>query len=62
MGKLIAGQLLNKVADGCLQMHGGIGFMNEMWVSRSMRDAKLISIGGGANEVMSEVIYRFSGL
>ncbi|MBI9075530.1 MAG: acyl-CoA dehydrogenase family protein [Desulfatibacillum sp.] len=62
MGKLLAGQLLNRVADGCLQMHGGIGFMNEMWVSRYMRDAKLISIGGGANEVMHEIIFKTSGL
>ncbi|ACL03767.1 Acyl-CoA dehydrogenase domain protein [Desulfatibacillum aliphaticivorans] len=62
MGKLLAGQLMNKVADGCLQMHGGIGFMNEMWISRYMRDAKLISIGGGANEVMSEIIFKTSGL
>ena len=61
-GKLLAGQLMNKVADGCLQMHGGIGFMNEMWISRYMRDAKLISIGGGANEVMHEIIFKTSGL
>ena len=34
MGKLIAGQLLNKVADGCLQMHGGMGYMKESIISR----------------------------
>ena len=62
MGKLLSGQLMNRVADGCLQMHGGMGFMNEMWVSRAMWDAKLVAIGGGANEVMSEIIYKFSGL
>ncbi|MCP4116092.1 MAG: acyl-CoA dehydrogenase [Desulfobacteraceae bacterium] len=61
MGKLMGGTLLNKVMDGCLQMHGGMGFMNEMRVSRAFRDSRLISIGGGANEVMSDVIAKMSG-
>jgi citronellyl-CoA dehydrogenase len=61
MGKLLAGNMLNKVADGCLQMHGGMGFMNEMWISRAYRDSRLLSIGGGASEVMSEVIFRMAG-
>ncbi len=62
MGKLLSGQLINKVADGCLQMHGGMGFMNEMRISRFFRDSKLIAIGGGANEVMCEIISKTSGL
>ena len=62
MGKLLSGQLINKVADGCLQMHGGMGFMNEMRISRVMRDAKLIGIGGGANEVMCEIICKTSDI
>ncbi len=62
MGKLLSGQLLVKVADGCLQMYGGMGFMNEMKISRFFRDTKLISIGGGANEVMCEIIAKTSGL
>lgn len=61
MGKLMGGNLLNKVMDGCLQMHGGMGFMNEMRVSRAFRDSRLISIGGGASEVMSDVIAKMSG-
>jgi citronellyl-CoA dehydrogenase len=61
MGKLLAGNLLSKVADGCLQMHGGMGFMNEMWVSRAYRDSRLMSIGGGASEVMSEIIFKMTG-
>lgn len=62
MAKLLAGEILNKVSDGCLQMYGGMGFMNEMRISRFYRDSRLISIGGGANEVMSDVIAKFSGL
>lgn len=62
MAKLLGGQILNKVADGCLQMHGGMGFMNEMKVSRFFRDARLISIGGGANEVMCDIIAKMEGM
>ena len=61
MAKLLAGQLLNKVTDGCLQMYGGMGLMEEMSISRAFRDARLISIGGGANEVMCEIITKTSG-
>ena len=61
MGKLMAGQILNRVADGCLQMHGGMGFMNEMDISRYYRDARGLSIGGGADEVMRDVIAKFQG-
>jgi citronellyl-CoA dehydrogenase len=46
------------VADGCLQMYGGLGFMEEMLIARYYRDAKLISIGGGADEVMREIIAK----
>jgi len=62
MGKLIGGNLLNKVTDGCLQMYGGMGFMNEMRISRAFRDARLLSIGGGASEVMSDILARLEGL
>ena len=58
MGKLIAGQLLNKVADGCLQMHGGMGYMKESIISRYYRDARGLSIGGGADEVLRGLIAK----
>jgi citronellyl-CoA dehydrogenase len=61
MGKLLAGELINKVTDGCLQMFGGMGLMEEMKISRAFRDARLISIGGGASEVMCEIITKMSG-
>jgi citronellyl-CoA dehydrogenase len=61
MGKLIAGKLLNRIADGCLQMHGGMGYMSEMLISRYYRDARGLSIGGGADEVMREVIAKIEG-
>jgi citronellyl-CoA dehydrogenase len=61
MAKLFAGRLLSKVADGCLQMHGGLGFMNEMLISRYYRDVRGLSIGGGADEVMRDVIAKIEG-
>jgi citronellyl-CoA dehydrogenase len=61
MGKLIAAQLVNKVADGCLQMFGGSGFMSDSLISRYYRDFRLMSIGGGADEIMSEIISKLSG-
>lgn len=61
MGKLLAGELITKVTDGCLQMFGGMGLMEEMKIARAFRDARLISIGGGANEIMCEIIAKMSG-
>jgi len=61
MGKLFAAQLMRRVTDGCLQMYGGLGYMHEMLISRYFRDARLFSIGGGADEVMKEIIARVEG-
>lgn len=61
MGKLLGGDLMSKVADGCLQMYGGMGFMNEMRISRAYRDSRLMSIGGGASEVMSDILSKLEG-
>ena len=43
------------------QMYGGMGLMNEMRISRLFRDSRLLSIGGGASEVMSEIITKTYG-
>jgi len=61
MGKLLAGQLISRVADGCLQMYGGMGFMNETLISRYYKDARLMSIGGGADEIMREILSKVEG-
>ena len=62
MGKLLAGELANTVTGGCLQMFGGYGFMNDMTISRYFRDSRLTSIGGGASEVMCDIICKLEGL
>lgn len=61
MAKLKAGRLLREVADGCLQFWGGMGFAWESRISRAFRDARLPSIGGGADEVMMQIISKFMG-
>lgn len=58
MAKLKAGRLSREVADACLQYWGGMGFMWENPVARSYRDTRLLSIGGGADEVMLMIICK----
>ncbi len=61
MAKLRAGRLNREVPDACLQYWGGMGFMNETLVSRSYRDGRLTSIGGGADEVMLTILCKLMG-
>ena len=61
MGKLKAARLFQQVAEGCLQMYGGMGCMNETLISRYYRDGRVFSVGGGADEVMCEVISKLQG-
>ncbi|MBW1789855.1 MAG: acyl-CoA/acyl-ACP dehydrogenase, partial [Deltaproteobacteria bacterium] len=61
MGKVLAGELGFTVANGCLQMFGGMGYINESLITRNFRDTRLTSIGGGATEVMKDVIARIEG-
>ncbi|XP_078278906.1 putative acyl-CoA dehydrogenase 6 [Rhinoraja longicauda] len=61
MAKLKAGRLVREVADSCLQFWGGMGFTNEVLVSRLYRDMRLMSIGGGADEVMLSIICKYMG-
>ena len=58
MAKLFVGLVTSRVADACLQLHGGFGYMQEAWVSRYFRDSRLIRIGGGTDEVMKEIIAK----
>lgn len=58
MAKLKVGRLSREVSDSCLQYWGGMGFMWDNPVARSYRDSRLISIGGGADEVMLGIICK----
>ncbi len=62
MAKLKAGRLCREVTDSCLQYWGGMGFTWENSVSRAWRDLRLISIGGGADEIMLTIICKHMGI
>lgn len=62
MAKLKAGRLTREVADKCLQYWGGMGFTWDNPVSRLYRDGRLLSIGGGADEVMLGIIAKKMGI
>ncbi|MEW5847633.1 MAG: acyl-CoA dehydrogenase family protein [Myxococcota bacterium] len=62
MAKLKAGRLSREVADSCLQYWGGMGFMWENVASRAYRDSRLLSIGGGADEIMLGIICKLMGI
>jgi citronellyl-CoA dehydrogenase len=62
MAKLTGGRLARELADSCLQYFGGMGFMNETPISRFFRDSRLISIGGGADEIMLGIIAKHMGI
>uniref|UniRef100_A0A8C5R5R5 Acyl-CoA dehydrogenase 6 n=2 Tax=Leptobrachium leishanense TaxID=445787 RepID=A0A8C5R5R5_9ANUR len=62
MAKLKAGRLVREVSDSCLQYWGGMGFTDEVNVSRFYRDSRLLSIGGGADEVMLAIICKYMGI
>ena len=61
MATLKAGRLRREVSDACLQYWGGMGFTWDNPVSRSYRDGRLGSIGGGADEVMLGIICKYMG-
>ncbi|WP_427306018.1 acyl-CoA dehydrogenase family protein [Cupriavidus sp. H39] len=62
MAKLKAGRLSREVADWCMQFQGGMGYTWDNHASRAYRDFRLGSIGGGADEVMMQVIAKQMGL
>ena len=62
VAKLTAGRLSREVADMAVQFHGGMGYVEEFWPARAFRDARLASIGGGADEVMLQILAKLDGL
>jgi citronellyl-CoA dehydrogenase len=62
MCKLKGGRLAREVADACLQYWGGMGYMWENVVARMYRDLRLMSIGGGSDEMMLGIICKLMGL
>ena len=58
MAKLLTQRACYELMDACLQIHGGAGYMREVWVERAARDARLGPIGGGSDEIMREILGR----
>ncbi|BBU21138.1 acyl-CoA dehydrogenase [Mycobacterium xenopi] len=55
-------ELAKKVIDGCVQLHGGYGYMNEYRVARDYVDSRIYTIFGGTTEIMKDIIGRDLGL
>ncbi|NBE54872.1 acyl-CoA dehydrogenase family protein [Streptomyces boluensis] len=58
MAKWWATELQKRVADRCLQLHGGYGYMTEYRVARAFTDGRIQTIYGGTTEIMKEIIGR----
>jgi alkylation response protein AidB-like acyl-CoA dehydrogenase len=62
MAKWWCTELQKRVADTCLQLHGGYGYMLEYPVARAFQDSRITTIYGGTTEIMKEVIGRSLGV
>jgi acyl-CoA dehydrogenase len=62
MAKLLTQRASYELMDACLQIHGGAGYMQELWVERAARDSRLGPIGGGSDEIMREILGRVLAL
>ena len=58
MVKLFTGEMAQRVAYDCVQLHGGYGYMREYPIERFFRDIRLLTIGGGTSEIMKDIIAK----
>ncbi len=62
MAKYWTTEMACRVADRCLQLHGGYGYCEEYPIARAWRDARVMRIFAGANEIMKGIAAKFMGL
>lgn len=62
MAKYWATEMAMRVADGCVQLHGGYGYCEEYAVARMWRDARVMPIFAGSNEIMKIIAAKFMGI
>ena len=55
-------ELQGRVVDGCVQLHGGYGYMTEYPIARAYADARVTRIYGGTTEIMKEIVGRSLGV
>ncbi|WP_328702698.1 acyl-CoA dehydrogenase family protein [Belnapia mucosa] len=58
IAKMQATELQGRVMDGCVQLHGGAGYMWDYPIARAWADARMARIAGGSIEVMKQIIAR----
>jgi acyl-CoA dehydrogenase len=58
MAKNTAVQACDAAVDAAVQLHGGTGYLRDSEVERHYRDARIMGIGGGATEIMNEIIAK----
>ncbi len=56
MTKLFATEMLGRVADAAVQVHGGMGYMRQLWIERAYRDARIYRVYEGTSEIQRLVI------
>jgi citronellyl-CoA dehydrogenase len=61
MAKIFCGRVSRMVADECIQLHGGYGYMKECVAGRAFVDSRLVSIGGGSDETMIHYLAKMLG-
>ena len=61
MAKLFCCRVSRRVADECIQLHGGYGYMKESMAGRAFVDSRLLSIGGGSDETMMHYLAKQLG-
>jgi citronellyl-CoA dehydrogenase len=62
LAKIFAGDALSEIADQCLQLHGGWGYVEEFPIARAWRDQRLFRIGGGTTETLRYYVAKLMGL
>lgn len=56
MGKFKVVEIAQRTVERCLQLHGGQGFLEDNWITRAYRDMRVLSVGGGASELMKDLV------
>jgi len=54
--------MVQRVIERCLQLHGGYGFLEDNWITRVYRDARVLSVGGGPSELMKDLVAGYMRL